>query len=316
VKKLVIAIVLVAVVVGGTFGGLAAANGGPTLKAIGFSSPGDITVVGTAWVPGLPVDLFMDVPDVNHHVGVATPDAKGGFTLKFGLLGTVIGNHVVIGVQGFGPPVNAPFTLKGSSPVDDRTYQEVANIEAKLDDPATGLAEIKAEVANIEDNVTSSDYGLQEIRDKIGKIINNDDWGLKEVKNEVANIEDLASEMVAVAGNTVQISTAGDCSTLTGSWQILHEDSQTNVKHVHLTVARQTNNFDLQLRIRVGRGGDYHGFYLVDATNVAPGVYTYEFDCVGFRLRAKSSSGGDVCYTLTKNYRPAIDAAEEPWPEE
>ena len=154
-KKLIIAIVLVAVVVGGTFGGLAAANGGPTLKAIGFSSPGDITVVGTAWVPGLPVDLFMDVQDVNHHVGVATPDAKGGFTLKFGLLGTVIGNHVVIGVQGFGPPVNAPFTLKGSSPVDDRTYQEVANIEAKLDDPNHGLVEIKAEVAAIEDAVNT-----------------------------------------------------------------------------------------------------------------------------------------------------------------
>jgi hypothetical protein len=283
VKKLIIAIVLIAVVVGSVFGGLALAVAGPALKAVGTTSPGDISVTGTGWTPGVLVDLYMDTQDANHHVGVATPDARGGFSTKFSLQGALLGNHMVIGVQGLvqglglPPHVDAPFTLKSSSPVDDRTYTEVANIEAKLDNPDTGLAEIK---------------------------------------REVRDIEMMGGELVALAANTVQISTAGDCPTVTGSWQTLHQDTDTTIKHVHLTVARKTNNFDLNIKVRVGTAGDLDEFDLVAATNVTPGVYTYEFDAAGWKLRAKSASGGDLCYSSTTTYQPRIITSGEPWPDE
>jgi N-acetylneuraminic acid mutarotase len=152
VRKLALAIVLVLVLVGGSVGGWAVANVGaatPSLTAYGSTAPGFVCIRGSDWTRGVPVDLWMDMKDDAHHVAVATPSSRGIFQTCFMVGPTTLGGHTIIGKQGTNPDVVTPFKITSTQQVDDRITDAWQSIEDKLDDPATGLGEIKAEVNTI-----------------------------------------------------------------------------------------------------------------------------------------------------------------------
>jgi NifB/MoaA-like Fe-S oxidoreductase len=73
--------------------------------------------------------------------------------VNFIMSATTVGVHPITAIQD-AKVASAQFTLCTTQPIDERTGEaltgietEVGNIEGKLDDPNTGLAEIKSEVA-------------------------------------------------------------------------------------------------------------------------------------------------------------------------
>jgi hypothetical protein len=91
----------------------------------------------------------MDTKDDAHHMADATPSSRGNLQTGFMVGPTTLGDHQIIGKQGAKPDVVAPFMIKSTQQLDDRIIDAWQSIEDKLDDPATGLPEIKAEVNTI-----------------------------------------------------------------------------------------------------------------------------------------------------------------------
>jgi hypothetical protein len=197
-KKIALIVVLIAVLVAAGLGTMAAVAQTPALSVKVDSTLTFLRATGSKWTPAQLVSLYWDVEDNAHLVAIAQPYKNGAIAATVPLDGTTPGYHEIIGVQG-GTTVAKQFWLPAAEPLDDRTWEVLqgidtgaANIEAKLDDPATGLVEIKREVANIEANLTSPDYGLGEIKNEVRSIegkLDNSTYGLARLDTELDGIQ-------------------------------------------------------------------------------------------------------------------------------
>ena len=182
-KKIVLAIGLIIVLLSVFIGvvlvnAVGTTSSNPSLTATVMTS--GLNVQGRNWGLGVPVSLFIDIQDDVHHVADVTPAGwgslgglkgtpsvmgwmgwcTGSFQQTIPLNGISVGPHLLIGSQdvtGLSAgaqsllQATAPFTILVTSPVDDRTLGAIADVEGKLDDPHTGLVEIKTEVSDIAD---------------------------------------------------------------------------------------------------------------------------------------------------------------------
>jgi hypothetical protein len=133
-KKVVLVIGIIIVLVGFVMGGMVlhAYAAGPTLKALGSSAPGTVTITGSNWTNALAVALYMDVPgnppfltgDDKYKVAVATPGSNGVFVTTFTVGPTLLGNHTITAVQG-GNNAEATFTITNTSQMDSRPLDEI-----------------------------------------------------------------------------------------------------------------------------------------------------------------------------------------------
>jgi hypothetical protein len=237
----------------------------------------------------------MDTKDDAHHVAVAKPNSLGDFTTSFVVGPTNLGSHNIVGKQGANDVVSPPFTLTSTQQVDDRSWDawqviaaEVGNIEGKLDNPATGLAEIKTEVSDIQTKV------------------NDPATGLAEIMTEVSIIQTAVNDIETDMANVPAVYSGSDSRNWTsGSGETVPYDYGTVVKHVSLTIRTHdisSGNSNVHININFASAGTVE----LDTIEHS-GIHTFEFDTKYWELKQDRVSGDN--FSVQWNWTTIAPAA-------